>query len=219
MSQPVPPPVRKPRGCLFYLILVLVVMLLVAGLLAFFTARFVKNQLIAFTDASPMTLPKVEMAGADFERLEQRVTEFGKALQQDKSTEPLVLTERDINALLTRKPEAKELANKVYVALKDDQVKGQVSIPLGGLGWIAKDRYLNGEAAFNVSLDNGVLIVTAKEVTVKGKPLPETFMSALRQENLAKDAYKDAKNAEFIRKLERIEVKDGRVIITPRNSK
>ena len=217
MSDPTPPPARKGRGCLFYLGLAFAVMLLIGGLLAFLTVRFVKNQITAFTDSAPMTLPKVEMADAEFERLEQRVTTFGKALQQGNPAEQLLLTERDINALLTRKPEVKIWADKVYVSLNDNQIKGQVSIPLQGLNWIAKNRYLNGVAAFNVSLENGVLIVTAKEIKVKGKPLPETFMSRLRQENLAKDAYKDPKNAEVIRKLDRIEVKDGRVIITPRS--
>ena len=217
MSDPTPPPARKGRGCLFYLSLAFAVMLLIGGLLAFLTVRFVKNQITAFTDSAPMTLPKVEMADAEFERLEQRVTTFGKALQQGNPAEQLLLTERDINALLTRKPEVKIWADKVYVSLEDNQIKGQVSIPLQGLNWIAKNRYLNGVAAFNVSLENGVLIVTAKEIKVKGKPLPETFMSRLRQENLAKDAYKDPKNAEVIRKLDRIEVKDGRLIITPRS--
>ena len=219
MSDPTPPPARKEHGCLFYLGLAFAVMLLIGGLLAFLTVRFVKNQITAFTDSAPMTLPKVEMADAEFERLEQRVTTFGKALQQGNPAEQLLLTERDINALLTRKPEVKIWADKVYVSLEDNQIKGQVSIPLQGLNWIAKNRYLNGVAAFNVSLENGVLIVTAKEIKVKGKPLPETFMSRLRQENLAKDAYKDPKNAEVIRKLDRIEVKDGRVIITPRSGK
>lgn len=219
MSNPSPPPIRKRRGCLFYLGITLAVLLLLGCLLTFLTVRFIKGQITAYTDSAPMTLPKVEMADAEFKRLEERVTAFGKALDQGQPAQPLILTEREINALLTRKPEAKELADKIYVSLKDNQVTGQVSFPLAGLGWIAKDRYLNGEAAFNVSLQNGVLIVTAQEVKVKGKSLPETFMSQVRQENLAKDAYKDPKNAAAISKLERIEVKDGRVIITPRSGK
>lgn len=219
MSNSIPPPARKGRGCLFYLGLACAVLLLIGCLAGYLAVRFVKNQINAYTDSAPMALPKVEMTNTEFQRLDERVTAFGKALDHGTSAEQLVLTERDINALLTHKPEVKELADKVYVALDDDQVNGQVSIPLRGLGWLGKGRYLNGEAAFNVSLENGVLIVTVKDVKVKGKPLPETFMSPLRQENLAKDAYKDAKNAEIIRKLERIEVKDGRVIITPRGVK
>jgi hypothetical protein len=46
---------------------------------------------------------------------------------------------------------------------------------------------LNGEAT-SVSLENGALIVTAEEIKVKGKLLPESFMKRLQRENLAKDA-------------------------------
>ena len=159
------------------------------------------------------------MSDTEFTSLKQCVTSFGEAMEQGKLVEPLILTERDINALLAKAPNTKELADKVYVSLNGDQVKGQVSIPLSGLGWLGKGRYLNGEATFNVSLENGVLIVTAQEIKVKGKPLPEQFMKQLRQENLAKEAYKDSKNAEAIRKLDSVQIEGGRAIIRARETK
>lgn len=209
-------PVRKRRGCLFYGCLTCVVLFLIAGLAVFFTVRFVRNQINAYTDTQPVTLPKVEMPDAEWQELSQRVKSFGAAMEQGKPTEPLVLTERELNALIAKAANMKELADKVYVVVKGNEVTGQVSIPLSGLGWVGKDRFLNGEATFNVSLENGVLIVTAREIKVKGNPLPESIMSRLRQENLAKDAYKDAENAEAIRKLESIQVEDGQVHIKAR---
>ena len=41
-------------------------------------------------------------------------------------------------------------------------------------------------------------------------------MKEIRKQNLAKDAYKDPKNAEMIRKLESLEVKDGKIILRVR---
>ena len=212
-----PPQVRKRRGCLFYGCLTSLVLLVIVCVMAFFAVRFVRNRINAYTDAAPMKLPKVEMAQAEFKELQGRVKSFGDALDQGKPTEPMILTERDLNALLADAPNTKELADKVYVSLTGDQVKGQVSIPLTGLGWLGKGRYLNGDATFNVSLENGVLIVTASEVRVKGQPLPDSIMSRLRQENLAKDVYKDPKNAEAIRKFQSLEVVDGRVIVRARS--
>jgi len=187
-------------------------------LLAFLAVRAVKNKVYAYTDGQPMQLPKVEMSDAEYESLSQRVKTFGEAMEQGKGAEPLMLTERDINALLAKAANMQELADKVYVSVNGNQVKGQVSIPLSFLGWLGRGRYLNGEATFNVSLENGVLIVTAQEVKVKGKPLPESFMKQLRQENLAKDAYKNPENAEAIRKLDSIEVQDSKAIIKARGS-
>jgi len=212
-----PPPKR--RGCLFYGCLTCIVLALITLLLAVLAVRAVKNKVYAYTEGQPMQLPKVEMSDPEFQSLKQRVAAFGDAMEQGKPVEPLILTERDINALLLKAATTKELADKVYVSINGNQVKGQVSIPLSGLGWLGKGRYLNGEATFNVSLENGVLLVTAEEVKVKGKPLPEAFMKRLRQENLAKDAYKDAENAEAIRKLDSIEVEDSRAIIKAREAK
>ena len=212
-----PPQVRKRRGCLFYGCLTSLVLLVIVCVMAFFAVHFFRNRINAYTDSAPMKLPKVEMAQAEFKELQGRVKSFGEALDQGKPTEPMILTERDLNALLADAPNTKELADKVYVSLTGDQVKGQVSIPLTGLGWLGKGRYLNGDATFNVSLENGVLIVTASEVRVKGQPLPDSIMSRLRQENLAKDVYKDPKNAEAIRKFQSLEVQDGRVIVRARS--
>ena len=212
------PPPRKGRGCLFYGCLTCVVLLLILAVLAVVAIRFFKNQVNAYTDSQPMKLPRVEMADAEFQQLDQRVKAFGGAMEKGTPAEPLILTERDINALIARAANMKELADKVYVSVNGNEVKGQVSIPLSALGWLGKGRYLNGEATFNVSLENGVLIVTAREVKVKGKPLPETFMSQLRKENLAKEASKDQKNAEAIRKLDSIQVQESQVLIKARGA-
>jgi hypothetical protein len=43
-------------------------------------------------------------------------------------------------------------------------------------------------------------------------------MSQLRHENLAKEAYKDPKNAEAIRKLDSIQVQESQVLIKARGT-
>jgi hypothetical protein len=219
MNEPIPSPAPKRRGCFFYGCLTSVVLLLLAGLLVFLAFRFVKNQFNSYTDTQPLKMPKVEMTDAEFKILEQRVRSFGGALEQGTALEPLILTERDLNALIALSGNTKELADKVHVSLNGNQVKGMVSIPLSGLGWLGKGRYLKGEATFKVSLENGVLIVTAEEIRVKGQPIPESVMSQLRRENLAKDAYKDPKNAEAIRKFESIQVEDSQVTVKARTAK
>ena len=212
-------PPRKGRGCLFYGCLTCLVLLLIMAVLAVVVVRFIKNQVNTYTDTQPMKLPRVEMTDADYQQLERRVKAFGDAMEKGTPIESLILTERDLNALIARAANMKELADKVYVSVNGTEVRGQVSIPLSRLGWLGKGRYLNGEATFNVSLENGVLIVTAREIKVKGKPLPETFMSQLRRENLAKEAYKNPKNAEAIRQLDTIQVQESQVLIKARAAK
>src|ERR1043165_3749236 len=94
------PPPRKGRGCLFYGCLTCIVLLVIMAVLAVVAVRFLKNQVNAFTDSQPMTLPKVEMTDAEYQQLDQRVKSFGDAKEKGKAAEPLTLTERDINALI-----------------------------------------------------------------------------------------------------------------------
>lgn len=166
-----------------------------------------------------MTLPKVEMPAAEYEALQKRVEAFKESLDKQKGVSALVLNGEEINALIANQPETIGLKDKFHIAIEGDKIKGQVSIPLGETGLpFTSGRYVNGSAAFKASLQNGVLIVTAESIEVKGKPLPETFMSEVRKENLAKDVYRDPKHAEALRKIESMEVKDGRIIIKPREN-
>jgi len=57
-------------------------LLLIAGMMAFFALRFVRNRIADYTDAAPIKLPKVEMADAEFKQLEERVKSFGEALEK-----------------------------------------------------------------------------------------------------------------------------------------
>src|SRR5262249_31633184 len=106
---------------------------------------------------------------------------------------------------------------RIYVSVEGDKLKGQVSLPLDVFKVsMLRGRYLNGEADLKASLQEGVLIVTLDSIEVNGQTLPEEILTNLRQQNLAKDAYKNPKNAELIRKLESLEIKDGKIILKVR---
>jgi hypothetical protein len=216
-NPPTPPAENKGRGCFFYGCLTLTLFFLLACVAGFIAIRWVKNEIATYTDAAPAELPKVQMDAAEFQTLQQQVKTFGDAISNGKPAGELILTERDVNALIARTPDTKNVAGKIYISFTNHQVRAQMSIPLEHIARLAKDRYFNGEATFNVSLKNGVLIVTADQASVRGTPLPDTFMSQLRKENLAKEAYKDAEKAKWISNLESVDVQDGRVVIKARS--
>lgn len=213
-SQPLP----KQRGCFFYgciiasILAVLFAILMVV--IAFLTYQFVNKLVDQYTATTPQTLPKVEMPADQIKALKERVEAFRKAVEAGTATEPLVLTSDDLNALIEDNPELKGV---IYVKVEKDAVKGQVSLPLDKLEiGMVRGRYLNGEAEFKASLADGVLIVTIESIEVNGQKVPDDFMKELRKQNLAKDAYKDEKTSEMIRKLESLEVKDGKIILKVR---
>jgi hypothetical protein len=189
-------------------------MIVLIGVGAFLLYRFANRMVEEYTATAPRDLPKVEMPEENRKTLRERVETFRKAVNEGTSTDPLILTSDDLNALLEDQP---ELKGKIYVKVEGDEVKGQVSIPLDQVGLpMFKGRYLNGEADLKASLKDGVLIVTLDSIEVNGKRVPDQVMEGIRKENLAKDAYKDEKSAEMMRKLESLEIKDGKIILKVR---
>jgi hypothetical protein len=209
---------RSQRGCFFYgciiaSILALLVVIAI-GVATYLGYRFLNQLVEEYTSTTPRALPKVEMPDEQRQALKDRVEAFRKAVNAGASTEPLVLTSTDLNALIEEDP---DLKGKIYIAIEGEKLKGQLSLPLEFLGLgMVKGRYLNGEADLKASLREGVLIVTLDSIEVNGKKPPEEMLTSLRQQNLAKDAYKNPEQAELLRKVESMEIKDGKIIIKVR---
>jgi hypothetical protein len=222
-APPPAQPAAKQRGCFFYGCLTALLLTVLFCVSAFFVARYALNRFIAvaeqYTETTPMTLPKVELSAADYDQLDKRITAFRDALNAPEAVAPLVLSGEEINALIAKNPGWKDLKGKLYVTIDQDRIKGQVSIPLAdvagripGLSRL-KGRYLNGSAAFNVSLANGALAVTLKSLEAKGQSPPPQVMTQLQAVNFAQNAAQNPKTAEMIGKLESIEVKDGKITL------
>ncbi len=219
--EPPPEPLPKQRGCFFYGCIIAsvmaVLMVILVGVGAFLTYRFVGRLVDEYTSTTPRELPKVEMPPEQLKTLKERVDSFKEAVNTGTPTEPLVLTSDDLNALIAENPELKGI---VYVKLEGNEVKGQLSLPLDKLNvGMVRGRYLNGEADFKASLSEGVLIVTLESIEVNGQKIPDEFLTEIRKQNLAKDTYKDEKTSEMIRKLESLEIKDGKIILKVRAKK
>src|SRR5262245_33509433 len=217
--EPYEPP--RERGCFFYGCIIAGVMallfVLAVGVGFYMLYRALGRFVDQYTATAPRELPKVEMPPEKRQTLKERVEAFRKSIDAGTPTEPLVLTGDDVNALIEDHPDLSGLKGKVFVTIERDKLKGQVSIPLEFLGLpMFRGRYLNGEAELKVSLNNGLLLVSLESFEVNGQRPPEEFLANLRQQNWAQDAYKNPKNAEFLRKLESLEITDGKIIIKPR---
>jgi hypothetical protein len=214
-------PAAKPRrGCFFYgcitglVLLVLVLGGLMVGL------HYVKKKINQYTDTQPMELPTVQMSQGEISSLKQRFEAFQQAVREQRPAQPLILTADDINALIGSSRDREALKGKFYVSLDGDKLKSEVSVPLREIGvGMFKGRYLNGSATFNLSFHNGALSVTPQTIMVKGKPLPEAFMQEIRKHNLAAAAADEPEAVAALRGLEDIQVKDGKLVVVPKEKK
>jgi hypothetical protein len=211
----------RQRGCFFYgcvIASILAVLLIIAlAIVSYVVYRAISQAIEQYTSTAPVELPKVQLTPEQREAVKQRVETFRKQVEQGTATEPLVLDSDDLNALIEENPDFK---GRVFVHVEGEKLKAKVSWPLDvfDIGML-RGRYLNGEADLKASLSDGVLLVTLDSFEVNGRRPPDQFLDELRQQNLAKDAYKNPKNAELIRRFERLEIKDGKIILTPRRGR
>ena len=211
-------PPKPHRGCFFYgcitslVLLALVLCALLVGL------HYAKKLINRYTDTRPMELPTVQMSPAEVAKVKHRVEEFKQALQQQHPVAPLVLSADDVNALIANGPERELLKGKFYLNFEGDQLKGDISLPLHELGVpLLRGRYLNGSASFDLAFRDGTVVVNARDITVKGKPLPENFLRDLRKENLAAELTKQPDTGPLLKRLQDIQVKDNQLIFVPKS--
>ena len=205
------------RGCFFYgcitgaVLLALVLGALLLGL------HYVKKMVNRYTDTKPIELPTVQMPPAEMAQVKQRLEAFEQAVREQHATKPLTLTADDINALIATGGDQQSFKGKVYVSLDGDQVKGELSVPLQDVGLsMLRGRYLNGTATFNLSFREGKLSLTPQTIQVKGEPLPEVYLREIRKQNLAFALTNDAGAAAVLKGLEEIQVKEGKLVIEPK---
>lgn len=213
----------RERGCFFYgciIAIVLSLLLIIAiVVISFLTYQWFGRVVEQYTATAPRDLPVVKMPEPERAAVKKRVEAFREALKEDRPVAPLVLSADDINALIEDNPKL-NLKGKVYITIEGDRMKGQVSLPLNDLPTLGltKGRYLNGEAEFDVQVRHGRPFVTIEELEVNGQRPSDEIMRSLSGQNLFKDAKFKPEVQEDLDAIEGVEIKDGRMIITPRNA-
>lgn len=201
---------KKSRGCLYgclFAVFAVVGLALCAGIGGWW---FVTGQVAKYTAEMPVELPVEAYTEEQMTELHTRVDTFKNTLDQgDQPEQDLVLSAADINAMIN---ENEEMQGKAFVKIADGAVSGDVSVPTDALPG-GKGRFFNASATFKVSMENGVLIVTLVDAEVKGEKVPQQFIDSMSRENLAKDLYKDPKNAEMLRRFESAQIEDGQLIL------
>jgi hypothetical protein len=213
-----PQPAKARRGCLFYSCLggfVLMLLVLLGGLVGL---HYAKKMFSDFTDNKPATLPGPKLSPAEIQQVQKRVDDFREKVRGGTAPAPLALTADEINALISSDRDMRGLRNKLYVTgIEGDRVKGQLSIPMEEVGLqMFRSRYLNATGLFTVSLRNGTLRLTALDLIGKGKPLPKVYMDQIRSQNLAKPLNSDPRISVALDWIQSVEVKDGKLVITPK---
>ena len=203
------------RGCLYGCLAVIIgglLLLLCSGIGVYW---FLKGQVEKYTSTEPMDIPMVEYSEEELAELQARVDAFSDAMDEGRTPEEdLVLTAEEINALISAD---EKMRGKLFITIENDQVSGDVSLPLGDFGFF-EGRYFNGSGSFSVSMANDLLIVTLTDASVNGEDVPDEIVEGIGKENLAKDLYNNPDTAATLRKFESVKVEGDKLILTFKRS-
>lgn len=126
--------------------------------------------------------------------------------------EGLVLTETDLNYLISREP---ELADIVRIDLEPEKIHAELRIPMDEHDPEAKRLALSG--AIEVRQKNDVLEIYLTELKFGEFSLPKFMMNEMAKEDLGAEVFSDPETRrQFQENVERIEVRKDEILIVPK---
>ena len=207
----------KKRGCFFWGCLITGICGLTVVVILGVLAVKVRNAVTSLTDSEAKPVPVAEVSAGVAGEVRARAEAMVKALEQ-KTAGDFRFTAQDLNALIATVPEARELRGKALFTMEGDCLSVQASLPLEKIPGMS-GRYLNdAKLVLELSCTDGKLVVHAREITVKGKPLPPSLRTPLQRVNLAEQFYSDPKAAAVLKQLEALEVRDGQLGVRTRGN-
>lgn len=217
-------PPKQGRSCWIYgcVSLVIIGAIGVAMIIGF--GVWAKNQIVSVTSETSVKLPVTEYSAEQMEALEVRLAEFNQAATNQEPAVNLVLSSEEINALLKKHASLPTGEVPVYLEMEGKEVTAQISLPLDAVAEAVpllgalKGRFLNGTGTLRVIVQDGYVAAFLQDLEVNGKQVPEQMMSQIRNQNIFKDAQNDPKMRKMIENFERVEIKDGKLIVIPKSS-
>ena len=214
-AKSAPPPVQgKKRGCLFWGCLtsaiVAVLVAVVAAVIVFRVKRVVENATSTQPAPIPAATPSPQAA-----RDTQRKTEgFLTALKRNEAG-TFNFSADDINNLIATAPGLQDLRGRTFVAIANDRIVADASIPLDQVPGM-QGRFLNGRFTLELQFRNGDLAIYARDIQVKGQPLPDLVKAKVETINLAQELYKRPDAVQALKKIDFLEVRDGKLVVRTR---
>lgn len=204
------------RGCMFYALLYGGILFSLVAILFMYIAYTANKWAKEYTAEKKVELPKVDAKQEEVKGISQKLQDFHDRVMADKPVKDLSLSAKELNTLIQHSPDFSDLRGLLHLKIEGDQIKGKFSVPLGDIPTL-QGRYFNGEAGLRIRVNKGVWDVTLVTPKAKGKDLPERLTKLLNQyakDELVKDLQKNPNTKKFIKKIQNILVKDGKIVLS-----
>ena len=207
------------RGCLFYGCLsavLLAALLFVAVFLGgYFALNYLSNN---FLSDEPRPVPTISISQSEQKQVVERFDTFLTQVKSGTAENPLRLKGEDLTALVRNHPDLDSIGDGIYLTIERDKIRAKLSIPLDAFElniWPFQGQFLNGEGILRIGMENKVIYGYLDSIEVGGIALGDAILSEVRGENLFEDLNTDKEAMDYIRKIERIEITGGELVIYP----
>ncbi|MDF1754972.1 MAG: hypothetical protein P1U89_19445 [Verrucomicrobiales bacterium] len=194
-------------------------------LIGFFVVRGLQSKaeaLAGMASSEPMAFDYPRVQANEAEAVVSRFDNFRQAIANAKPAEPLVLTEDDLNILISQHPSFEPLAGKTAVKIVDNQIEARVSLKPEELPFtipfISKafaGKYINGTGKVDFSIQNEEARMYIVDFQLSGLPIPEEFKEQFKQENLMDKLLEDEEVKSVLDRIETLKIENNTLRIVP----
>jgi hypothetical protein len=180
------------KGCLTVLVLGC---LLIAGVIG--SAWYLYNKTVNnLTSAAPADVRIEQPSESQFQAAENSLERLTEAIANNEET-TVEFTSADLNALLARDEDFKELRGRARIDIADSMITIALSVPLDSIRWRRlKGRWFNGTARFGFAYSSGQFRIDLESAEADGHRLPGKFLS-----DTFMSSFNDGLNESFQEKL------------------
>lgn len=223
-----PPPQRQGMGCFAKGCITVVILILVLGLLIGGVGWYTFRNITAFVSPTPVAIKTYPATEAQYKEVIARYTAFIQALNAGKAS-TLTLSADDLNTLIARDPEFKDIRGKVYMSIEKDEIVAETSFLIPedskrpGSGGTSRG-YFNGRARFAASFSAGELTFYVRKIeSMDGKPMSDLMLSFLNKADLIAQGFNNAMHderrkgtawAEAMSRVDKMVVENGHIVVT-----
>lgn len=179
----------------------------------------------SYTSPQPIEIVEPMTPEAEVSDAVARFDKFAAAISAGEASEPLLLSESDINALLFHHPSFKAAAGKGIVSIKNNKLTTTVSLSFDDLNipfqFIAEEvegRHFNGVATMSIGMSDGRPEVYIEELLFNGAPVPQILTDVIRQEDPMKKLEENSSLRVFVEGIEDIRIEYDQLKITPKTT-
>ena len=204
-------------GCLLWGCVTSVILGLLGALFMFVVVNKVVDTAMGFLDDQPAEFTLPDPTEEELVSAKEKGEGLSSAVEEGSGGR-FALSEGELNALIAEGLKQSNMKGfKARVQIADGKISGEISLPVEEILPQIKDKYLNGEATFEIRKTSAKdrLQVNVVDLKVKGETVPDEILNEIKAVNMVDEIYVNPQNREakdILDSIETIEVDGDRIV-------